>query len=385
MIPPKPFPSSSDQPSSIQPESIQPNASQSRPAEVSLADRKPNNPEPDQLAIAAAQSLESASRPTAGLGRVWTPALPAAPCPNLLDGLEHAVLSSCASATALQGAMRASFEVRTVGRIAIADVLTSEPVRLVARGSGSEPASFLAWLQLSGTAEIEQADSRVRLGPGGISFLRGSRQARVELSAGQVMLVILSETEVAGRFPLWHRALNRTLSIERGAPAVFFDAVSSLCRWQDSVDDLSGEGVADAIIDLVGAVLCLTAPGDHGCVDRVLYQRQRVKRFARQHLSNPELSVQLIADRLELSSRQIHRLFADEPMSLMRWVWAERLNQCHRELTNSAGRRRPLSDIAYAWGFNDQAHFSRAYRQRFGISPREARRQAVEDVNPSVR
>jgi transcriptional regulator GlxA family with amidase domain len=115
-----------------------------------------------------------------------------------------------------------------------------------------------------------------------------------------------------------------------------------------------------------------------------LYQRQRVKRFARQHLRDPQLSVPLIAERLELSPRQIHRLFANEPMSLMRWIWAERLNQCHRELTSNTSEQRPLSDIAYAWGFNDQAHFSRAYRQRFGLSPREARRKAVaEDASAS--
>ena len=37
-----------------------------------------------------------------------------------------------------------------------------------------------------------------------------------------------------------------------------------------------------------------------------------------------------------------------------------------------AGRAH-VSEIAFAWGFNDAAHFSRAFRERFGCSPRELR------------
>ena len=36
-----------------------------------------------------------------------------------------------------------------------------------------------------------------------------------------------------------------------------------------------------------------------------------------------------------------------------------------------AGKR--ICDIAYAWGFVSEAHYSRAFRQHYGITPREAR------------
>jgi len=32
-----------------------------------------------------------------------------------------------------------------------------------------------------------------------------------------------------------------------------------------------------------------------------------------------------------------------------------------------------ISQIAYAWGFNDQAHFSRTFRKHFSVSPRHLR------------
>ncbi|MDD5581131.1 MAG: AraC family transcriptional regulator [Methylobacter sp.] len=31
--------------------------------------------------------------------------------------------------------------------------------------------------------------------------------------------------------------------------------------------------------------------------------------------------------------------------------------------------------MAFRWGFNDSAHFSRVFKQQFGCSPREFRQQ----------
>ena len=47
---------------------------------------------------------------------------------------------------------------------------------------------------------------------------------------------------------------------------------------------------------------------------------------------------------------------------------------CIRDsLCDPALAARSISEIAVAWGFNDAAHFSRAFRARFGRSPRELR------------
>jgi AraC-like DNA-binding protein len=61
----------------------------------------------------------------------------------------------------------------------------------------------------------------------------------------------------------------------------------------------------------------------------------------------------------------------------MKWLWRERLDRCHRELADPALRAQTIGETAYRWGFNDLAHFSRAFRERFGCSPRQWRRQAT--------
>ncbi len=55
---------------------------------------------------------------------------------------------------------------------------------------------------------------------------------------------------------------------------------------------------------------------------------------------------------------------------------------------NSVGLRLPtrpqshrtISEIAYAWGFADQSHFARRFREAFGMTPRDYRIQAASSV-----
>ena len=71
---------------------------------------------------------------------------------------------------------------------------------------------------------------------------------------------------------------------------------------------------------------------------------------------------------------------------------ADTLDQRHGHRRERAAlvrdpRQRPrnVSEIAYAWGFNDLSYFNRTFRQRFDATPREWREDAhVIDRSPDV-
>ena len=67
---------------------------------------------------------------------------------------------------------------------------------------------------------------------------------------------------------------------------------------------------------------------------------------------------------LRLSPSNVHRAFAGEPLSLSGWIWAQRLDGARRDLCDPVLLRRSISEIAFDWGYNDAAHFSRAFRAR---------------------
>jgi len=77
-----------------------------------------------------------------------------------------------------------------------------------------------------------------------------------------------------------------------------------------------------------------------------------------------------------VSERQLQRLFHDAGTSLCRWIKQARLDHCAADLSNPDLRERSITEIAFGWGFNDAAHFSRTFRAEFGMAPREYRSSA---------
>ena len=65
---------------------------------------------------------------------------------------------------------------------------------------------------------------------------------------------------------------------------------------------------------------------------------------------------------------ELHLAFAGTGTTVGRWIRDRRLRVCYRELAR-AGTHQTVTDIAFRWGFNDMAHFSRTFKQAFGVTP----------------
>ena len=116
--------------------------------------------------------------------------------------------------------------------------------------------------------------------------------------------------------------------------------------------------------------------GEHQrLAEDALNARQSVKMAAaidlmRNNLDEP-LSPHTIAERVNLSLRQLERLFKKHKENTpQHYYLAMRLDQARRYVTQTG---RPLYDIAVAVGFVSQSHFSKCYRERFALTPMQDR------------
>ena len=124
-------------------------------------------------------------------------------------------------------------------------------------------------------------------------------------------------------------------------------------------------GVADTLIDLL--LLPLREVGAD--IDRVgpaaLYLQAQA--FIREHLRDPNLSIDQIAAALGCTKRYLHMLFSERGMTVSDYIWQARLQHCRQELESQGGKT--ITDVAFSWGFSSSSHFSRVFRKNFGIAP----------------
>ncbi|GAA4329090.1 helix-turn-helix domain-containing protein [Pigmentiphaga soli] len=106
-----------------------------------------------------------------------------------------------------------------------------------------------------------------------------------------------------------------------------------------------------------------------------------IKRHVEAHLGSPELCPDEICRRFGVSRPTLFRLFTPYG-GFSHYLRERRLRRCFGEITSPQHAHRRIGDIAGAWGFQNEAAFSRAFRRLFGASAREVRQAFLGDRRP---
>jgi AraC family transcriptional regulator, positive regulator of tynA and feaB len=167
--------------------------------------------------------------------------------------------------------------------------------------------------------------------------------------------------------------VGRRIDGSTGVGGILWRLLGELPSRAATIPAAARERVADNLLDLIATALLSDIEQVPVSAGMTLV---RAKLWIETHLCEA-LSAERIAGECGLSVRHLNRLFEREGTSLMRYVWDRRLRRCHRDMFDPAMRGRQVGEIAFAAGFNDLSHFSRAYRARYGCAPRDARRAGI--------
>lgn len=99
----------------------------------------------------------------------------------------------------------------------------------------------------------------------------------------------------------------------------------------------------------------------------------RILALMRRRLQDPNLTPESASAELGISRSYLYKILAEGGHSFSAYVRQCRLDECRRLLIEQP--RRPVSDIAADWGFDDVSTFNRAFRARFGQAPGQLRTQ----------
>ncbi len=143
---------------------------------------------------------------------------------------------------------------------------------------------------------------------------------------------------------------------------------------QSSAVPLS-RGIINMIVACLLAVNSLNSKSGSATYE---YHVSRIKNFIAQNLREPTLSIETLSNALQISTPHLHRIFKAEPMSISHYIWSKRLQGCVKDLSDEGKNNKSISTIAFSWGFNDAAHFSRVFKEQYGVSPSKWRKQKLQ-------
>jgi len=211
----------------------------------------------------------------------------------------------------------------------------------------------------------------IALPRGGLILLPRARPWAITAPGG-VHAVVLA----LGPVPAAPRLDEARLAPPGGLAEVVAQAMEAAAKGLETFEEAEWRAVADALGDLFLTLAHgLAAAG--GAQAALLH---RIHQSLERRLDDPDLSPAEIAADVGVSERYLQKLMETAGASFSHFLRERRLLRAQADLTNPLAAHRSISEIAYAYGFSDSAHFSRAFRQRFGQTPREFRREARPPV-----
>lgn len=141
---------------------------------------------------------------------------------------------------------------------------------------------------------------------------------------------------------------------------------------------------ARAGLNALKALLDMAAASYEACYElegiepRRMHRRvTELKKFIEANLRDHHLSPSVIAEHFEISTRYVHTIFSKQGETVSSYILRRRIEECAHALAGKTLDNKTITDIAFDWGFNNTAHFTRVFKQHVGQSPREYRKQSV--------
>ena len=231
---------------------------------------------------------------------------------------------------------------------------------------------FIVSLIQRGGGELTQRGRSARLGPGDLVIYDSGATFDYALRA-RTQLVKIPRRLLESK--LDRPADFLALKIDRSNPlSPILGDLLTRCLDIDLSRDVGpwiAKRLSSAIVDLLASICDLER--DALPETQVSAPLERVMRFARANLDDPDLGPEALAAAGPVSVRSLNRLFGALGATPMRWVWSQRLEASRVSL--SRGEVRSVTDAAFAHGFSDLGHFSRSFKRTFGISPQKLLRK----------
>lgn len=242
--------------------------------------------------------------------------------------------------------------------------------------SRSSEDCFFANLQISGHGRTRQGGMEIVSKPGDLVLVNANIPYDIAHNESfDLISVKVPYTIIANRLEVKRAAVVPHIAAERGYGTVLRSYTMSILNELDTEFIDSAAFLAENLVSLIASALNASetsiGASKLGCQQ---YARlQAILGYINSNLSDPLLNLTLVSAKFALSPRYVQKLFAATGTTFSRTVLRWRLDRVAGCLRSPDYGGRTLTEIAFAWGFNDFSYFSRAFKSQFAMTARDYR------------
>jgi len=289
-------------------------------------------------------------------------------------------------ATKVRGKPVRNFSCRELplARLELFDIDT-DPVAIYRRQEdidSDEVDHYLLATQVEGSVLVNQGDADFTQHPGDLSILEANKPYSVIHTQKSHRLILHIPQEVYRERILSHakdRKFRPRVLPVGGLATIIHEMLKSLAFEAEKLSRSEQYTMAECLLELTAAVL-------RSEVDQEYEQQhakqsalfRRILEFMESNYTDCELTPEKVANANGISVRYLHSLFNQAGLTVSKWIWERRLKATREDLLDPNLGHMRVSQIAFQRGFNDPAHFSRAFKSRFDISPSKLRQLTAE-------
>lgn len=223
--------------------------------------------------------------------------------------------------------------------------------------------------------EFRQLGREVRCDPGGFILERGDEPYRFAYGAPNELSVLkISRKALAEKIRDPDRLCARIIDARTGLASLFTNMMGQL-HSLPLTEGRAASVLGRQMVEVLAIALDEAAGEDQQVKTAVRAGHlRRAEQIIRRNFPNSALSPDLVADACGISKRYLHELFSDTNQTVSQFIREERLIAARDTIASSPSLG--MAEIAYRFGFSDQAQFSRLFRAMFGKTPTDWRREA---------
>jgi AraC family transcriptional regulator, positive regulator of tynA and feaB len=232
--------------------------------------------------------------------------------------------------------------------------------------------------QVSGSLQMEHDARTVEIAPGDTMIIDPLLPHAGRFSSAQEILAMrVPRREFEARIGNARGFVARVVKPLEPENKLASALMATLPTLAGQMSPASCEMIANHAMDLIALSLTKSLNGTRPCVSNASsVVLSSVRSVIEARLSDERLSTEAVAAEVGVSIRYANQILSRHDTSIARLIQSRRLERCRLALEDPSQAHRPVSEIAYGWGFSDMTHFGRRFKRAYGVAPREYRELA---------